>query len=800
MCSSRKILSTLLGILMTVGIAQAQQNSFSRAKVYADEAGMETMESMGICTDHGTHKKGVFFISDFSSDELQTITDLGYNYEVLIPDVKAFYQQRIADNIGKEQEPLLRGGDPCASTGGGNDITYTTPNNYNGGSMGGFLTYSEFIAEIDDMAAQYPNLITSKAPISNFQTHEGRDIYWLRISDNPTVDENEPEILYTSLIHAREPASLAELMFYMWYLLENYGTNAEVTHLVDNTEMYFVPMINPDGYIQNEINDPNGGGLWRKNMRNNAGSNCDGVDLNRNFSYQYGASGVSGNPCADNYLGPNAFSEPETQAIKWLCENRDFQVALNYHSFGDLLLFPFGYASIQTPDYDQQLAWATHMTQVSGHIPQLSADLYPAAGDSDDWMYAGDLGTKPKIFAFTPEVGDNNQGFWPNPSQIEGIAESLMWQNLNAAWLVLDLPLIEDLSPATVSSLTGNLEYDLTRMGLLDGSTYTVSITPVGPELISVGPANTHAGMNVMDNLQDQIAYTLDPSLAPGSTFQYELEVTNGTYTWSQTITKTYGTGPAIFADNADNTTEWSGGWGVSNSVFYTPSGSIHDSPNGDYQDQDVNTMELNTPIDLTNAISANMTFWTRWEIEEGWDYVQLQASTNGTSGWTPLCGRYTVIGNGNQDTGNPLWDGFQTDWVQEEINLQDYLGQTVYLRFRLVSDQAVHEDGFYYDDVIISAVIPGAIDDLEEAFYVSQNMPNPASTFTLINYELPQGATEAWVTVHNTMGQMVSRENINPQNQVFRLETGDLTGGVYFYTFETAEGLTVTRRFSVVR
>ena len=89
-----------------------------------------------------------------------------------------------------------------------------------------------------------------------------------KISDNPNQDENEPEILYDAVHHAREPNSLSQLIFYMYYLLENYGLNDEVTYLVNETEMYFVPCINPDGYIYNQINDPNGGGMWLLAMGN----------------------------------------------------------------------------------------------------------------------------------------------------------------------------------------------------------------------------------------------------------------------------------------------------------------------------------------------------------------------------------------------------------------------------------------------------------------------------------------------------------------------------------------------------
>ena len=115
---------------------------------------------------------------------------------------------------------------------------------------------------LDDMAIQYPTLITPRTGISTFMTHENRPIYHVKISDNPMTDDaTEPNVLYTAIHHAREPLSMTQTIFYMWYLLENYASDDEVKFLVDNTEMYFVPCINPDGYIENESNDPGGFGM-----------------------------------------------------------------------------------------------------------------------------------------------------------------------------------------------------------------------------------------------------------------------------------------------------------------------------------------------------------------------------------------------------------------------------------------------------------------------------------------------------------------------------------------------------------
>ncbi len=96
-------------------------------------------------------------------------------------------------------------------------------------------------------------------------------------------------MLYTALTHAREPASVQQLLYFMYYILENYGVDDEITDIVDNTELYFVPCVNPDGYVYNQMESPQGGGMWRKNRRNN-GDGSFGVDLNRNFGYKWGGT------------------------------------------------------------------------------------------------------------------------------------------------------------------------------------------------------------------------------------------------------------------------------------------------------------------------------------------------------------------------------------------------------------------------------------------------------------------------------------------------------------------------------
>ena len=710
--------------LFCVSLVSAQQNNtgslvrpkeekeiqYHRARIYyQNNMGLTRLASQGVPLDHGVHKKGIYFESDFSDNDIGIAKMFGMKVEIVIEDVATFYQEQ-NNKENKNPAPVFKNG-TCTSTG---TPTYATPANWELGSMAGFYTYTEMLAELDDMVALYPNLITAKAPISNFQTYEGRSIYWLKISDNPNTNEAEPEMLYDAIHHAREPAAMQQLIYYMWYLLENYATNPEVQSIVNNTELYFIPVLNPDGYVYNCTQDPNGGGMWRKNRRNHGNGNY-GVDNNRNYDYidgqgnsVWGTTGVSFNTSSDVYPGSGPFSEVENQAMKWFCENHDFKIALNNHTYDNSLLYPYGYDNNQyTPDHNTYVAISDIMTEHNGlgMIPKISASLYPASGDSDDWMYGADLATKPKIFAFTPEISD--AGFWPNSSDIENICNSMVFTNLMAAHLITNYASITDESPLAINNMNGFFSYELQRLGLEDPANFTVSIIPVSFNILSIGGSNVHNNMSLLQADLDSISFQLDPAISMGDLVEYYIEVDNGQYVESFLVTKIYGTETNLMTDNGSSIANWnvSQTWNVTNSDFYSPSSSITDSPGGDYANNINKTITMNNPADLSNAIGANMSFWAKWEIEANWDYVQVEVSNDGGSTWTPQCGKYTNLGVANQNAadGEPLYDGFQTTWVKEEIDLSDYLGNSILVRFQIVSDQGVKEDGFYFDDFEIN-------------------------------------------------------------------------------------------------
>lgn len=758
----KKIMKYFLTIVSILTLSFLSAQDYSRVRIFVTDQDIPQLQSLGINLDHVEYRRNAYIQADLSIYEIQKLDQAGYSYQITIQDVKAFYRNQI------QSFPTKTGAFPCENTGNGTEAP--TPNNFALGSMGGYLTYAEFLANLDSMASKYPNLITAKAPISTFLTEESRPIYHCIISDNPGTSEGESQVLYTAIHHAREPASLSQIIYYMWYLLENYATDAEVQYLVDNNELHFVPMINPDGYIYNETTDPNGGGMWRKNRRDNGG-NVYGVDLNRNYSYQWGVSGTSTNPNDDTFCGPSAFSEPETQAIKWLCENNNFTFAFNAHTHGDLLLFPFGYASNDfAADHDYFQGIGDHMVQHNGYVNQKSSELYPAAGDSDDWMYDGDLGTKPKIFAFTPEIGPDGFGFWPPSTEIDGICKANIFQNMRLAHMPLVYGVVEDKEPQILSSSSDYFRFELTRFGQTAGD-FTVSITPISG-IQSVGSPKVISGMQILENRMDSISYTLSPSIQTNDEIKYVLNLDNGSLVFRDTLTKLYGNPTTILDDPGNDMVNWiSSDWNTTTEDFVSPSSSITDSPNQNYTGFSDKEIVSAQPTDLSGVAMAYVSFYAKWEIEAGYDYVQFEVSSDNGTTWIPMCGNYTKLGTSNQQQDEPLYDGNQADWVLEEISLEDFLGDQIIFRFRLVSDIWVNGDGFYFDDFKVQTDGFNSIKEYSKIFSI---YPNPAGDQIFIKNDYSESFK---VQITDLKGKIVMNSELEKTNiqsiNLSTLETG---------------------------
>ena len=759
----------LLLFISVANFSIAQQ--YSRVKIFTDGTGLQKLAELGLPVDHGNYKLNTFFISDFSDADIAIMEENGYEYEILIGDVQKYYVEQ-----NHNAAPSIEKNATCSGTSGSTVFSPATPSNFNLGTMGGYLKYQEMLDELDAMAAQYPNLITLKAPISTFLTIENRPIYYVKISDNASVNETEPKVLYTSVHHAREPLSMSESIFYMWYLLENYQTNLEVKYLVDNTQMFFVPCINPDGYVYNETTNPNGGGMHRKNRRN-VGTTNKGVDLNRNYSYGWGTTGISMNVNNDTYPGTGAFSEQETQAMRWFVQNHNFVSAFNAHTFGNTLLYPIGTTAAEFADHHDYLTdLSSHMVEMNGYFAQKSSGLYAASGDSDDFMYKQDIGIglKDTIFAMTPEIGTD---FWPASSEIIPTSQGMVFSNLVLAHMSHKYLLVKDTDPSAIETLTGNFNHSAFRLGVEDGPV-TVSIEPL-LNIQTIGAPVIH-NLNIRVTATGAISYSLNPSIVFGDEIKYILKTDNGLWVRKDTIIKTFGALNLQFADDASSNANWTGNWGTTTSTFVSPSSSFTESSGGNYTNSSNKTYTLNQTFDLTNVTAAQVSYYAKWDIETDYDYCQFQVSTDNGATWIGQCGLYTVPGNSAngsvQPNNQPVYEGTQSSWVLEEISLSDYIGQSIMLRFQFKSDNGVNQDGFYFDDFSVSYNINDA--GLNENEFSSLVSPNPANNYAYIGFS--KVISNGFVKVFDQSGKLIQQHVISEQSNKIMLNTIELPQGVY--------------------
>ncbi|MBE0571150.1 MAG: immune inhibitor A [Ignavibacteriaceae bacterium] len=760
---------TLLFVLIIIISTQAQD--YKQVKIYLNNSSdIEVLQQLGLEFDHLHFTKDNAISVYLNGNEFSLLQTSGYRYEVLIDDWYEYYN-KLPKLTEYEKAAFIQISKMEMNVGG-----------FGFGSMGGFYTLAEVIAELDSMKILFPNLITTKVSIGN--TIENRPMYMVKISDNPDIDENEPEVLYTALHHAREPESMMQMIYFMYYLLENYYSDPSVQYLVNNRELFFIPVVNPDGYEYNRATYPAGGGMWRKNRRNNGSSY--GVDLNRNYGpYSYWNApngGSSTTPSSDTYRGTAPFSEPETNNIKTFLASRKIKNALNYHTYGNLLVFPYGALEHETPDSLIFREYAIDMTLYNNYTygTDMQTVGYSTRGNSDDYFYDGDIVLNSgKIFAMTPEVGTT--GFWPSQSEIFPLAIENVHPNLYYAWVAGGYVEMTNPNFSKQYFLPGDvvlMNPEFKNKGLSTAYNLTVELTSINSN------ATVTSGTAYFDSLASRsaevlfspLSFTVSTLAQAESDIQLVLTTrTNGVVMSNDTLKIIAGKPTFIFADTTNNpNTLWTitgtptaaPKWAITTATYNSPPNSYTDSPSGNYASSSTITMTLTNPINLSGFSNPRLSFYTKFDIENNWDYGQVEISTNNGSTWIPLQGQYTNPGTGTfQPNGEPLYDGTQTSWVKEEISLSSYISSQFKIRFELKTDVSVEKDGWYVDDIKI--------------FYYSVNSVELTS-FTALIEGFYNGTTSVEDTVSVELRNVSSPHALIDQTKMLLDENGQGNGRFY--------------------
>ena len=325
---------------------------------------VKTMLGMG--ADQWAHHIDPGVPADFmiAPDALDDLEASGLAYEVVIENVQ--------DAVDAENARLRGGG---AARGWFDD----------------FKNLDDINAYIDTLAAANPGI----AEVVNLgQSLQGRDIRGLRIANDAFGEAAcKPSVLYNACQHAREWISPMVAMYAADRLLGGYDSDPGLRDLIDRTEILIVPVVNPDGYVYTWTSNR----YWRKNRRNNGGGSW-GVDLNRNWGHEWGHNnGSSGDPNNEVYRGASPFSEPETQRLRdWSNSRPRLAAQVDLHSYGQYILWPWGYTSQQPP-------YASTFNSLGNELRQLILGvhgrgyaagqcytlLYPVSGGALDWFLGG---------------------------------------------------------------------------------------------------------------------------------------------------------------------------------------------------------------------------------------------------------------------------------------------------------------------------------------------------------------------------------------------------------------------------
>jgi murein tripeptide amidase MpaA len=282
-----------------------------------------------------------------------------------------------------------------------------------------YHNYAEMTAELQAVAAANPGRVQVSSIGKSFQN---RDIWAVKVSDNVALDEDETEVLFTANQHAREHLTVEMAL----YILNRLTSDSAFTNLVNNREIWIIPMVNPDGV---EYDVATGAyRMWRKNRQTTPGSSSIGTDLNRNWSHQWGCcGGSSGTPSSETFRGPSAFSAPETQVVRNFVNSRvvggvqQIKAHIDWHTYSELILWPYGYTTANTApgltanDRNAHAQLGQNMAATNGYTPEQASDLYIADGTINDWMWGVH-----KIFSYTFEMfpTGSNPGFYPPDEQI----------------------------------------------------------------------------------------------------------------------------------------------------------------------------------------------------------------------------------------------------------------------------------------------------------------------------------------------------------------------------------------------
>lgn len=708
------------------------------------------------------------------------------------------------------------------------------------------LTVYPTHAEIGQMLADFAAAHPTRARTFQYGTSvQGRALWGLVISDNVNSTEAEPEVRLSSSMHGDEVTGMVLLLDYANYLLANYGVagREDVTNLVDNYEIHFMPSYNPDGTYLSQR------------------GNANAVDLNRNFPLPAGTDPVTAT---------------ENLAFMAYANAHHFTISENYHGGALVVNYLWDYTPTLTSDdaalRKMSLEYSTYNTPMyNGAFTQGITNgyaWYVALGTLQDWSY-----DQTGCIDATIEVSNTK---WPAAGTLTAYwndnRESLMHYVKTARYgvngVVTDA--VTGLPVDATVTVTGNAKSVRTDPAhgdyykLLATGTYALTFSAPGYTSQTVSGVATTWGTPTVLNVQLQplprgevsgltravggaaLAAQIQVYTHPANALvasvssdaagayaagnlpygDYRLTFDAAGYATVErfvTLSSAAVTVPTVylataitltpFDTNFDNglTAGWTTAWTLVAPGADGSAWEMTDSSGGSYLGNLTKPCTMTSGADLSALVSGNLTFRAKWDIEDNWDGVQLQVSVGGGA-WTPVTTARTHAGSGQgvQTTGQPWYEGTQSTWVTETVSLTPWLGQNnVRFQFVLRTDNTVFRDGFHFDSFLIQGVgfnPYSGTGDLPAATRLAGVQPNPFNPSTSVRFELARPA-KVLVRVYDVSGRLIRTladgpRAAGPQDVAWDGRDGNgqpAPSGLYLFRL-TADGVDQSAKATLVK
>ena len=790
-CFSTRYFPIFTCIFLLFAQSTYAQNRYSMVRIPASEVKhMQDLFDLGVDDDHGIRKINGYYECIIGDHAKKQLKSGNITVETIISDMESFYEARLKTDYARFMKELNQG-------------SILAPKNFASGTMGGYYTLEEIHQQMSRIVQFAGTSFIKSDTIGT--SHENRPIIaWIFGKDR---EAKKPRTLLTSLHHSREPGGATTLLYFLWDLFERAKQNdPEAQYLLNERTLVIAPCINPDGYAFNQKQRPEGGGLWRKN-RKIITNDIFGVDLNRNYGpesfWNANNGGSSTDPKNDTYRGEAPFSEPETQALRNLIDSYVFGCILNYHTYSNLLIYPFASLSQETKDSATFRGFSADATRFNAYSAgrDLETVGYTTRGNSDDWAYHAH-----DALAFTPEVGAITDGFWPSPLRIIPHAQENLHMNYQALWssgsnLCIRLAEVKIDSLQNPMNANGSLEIDVQNIGRLNLEEQSIVIVKSLREDIKlIDSIITIPNIASGERIKRFLQYEVKNNYRNGDPARFLVtRVQHGIARTDTAIVSLYL--PTVFSlfTKASDTLSFSRDeW--TTTMLKDGSVMLEDSPGRQYNPEINNYAEYSNDIDLNQFRQVSLQFETRWNIEPLGDFGIVQISTDQGKNWSFLRTSRMVKGSGIQGgKQEAIGFGFQgnmPEWEFQKADLSPYLKSKVRFRFGMLSDRGAEFDGFAVKNVRMIAYADSfsSIEDANMNQLHVQVFPLPAQDIVYLNLSRNQQSSplNISVSIHDQVGREVipSQDDIlYEKDMIIPIDLSALSGGIYVVRIKNGFG-----------